>query len=101
MDPRHRDRIAFMRVCSGRYAPGMRLYHVRLGKEVRIADALTFMAGDRGTRRRPTPATSSACTTTARSTSATRFTEGEKLTFTGIPNFAPELFRRARAARIR
>ena len=47
MDPGHRDRIAFMRLCSGRYQRGMRLHHVRLGKEVRIADALTFMAADR------------------------------------------------------
>ncbi len=47
MDPAHRDRIAFMRLCSGRYQRGMRLYHVRLGKEVRVADALTFMAADR------------------------------------------------------
>ena len=47
MDPGHRDRIAFLRICSGGYRRGMRLYHVRLGKEVRIADALTFMAADR------------------------------------------------------
>ncbi len=44
MDPGHRDRIAFMRLCSGRYARGMRMHHVRLGKDVRIADALTFLA---------------------------------------------------------
>ena len=47
MDPAHRDRIAFLRLCSGKYTRGMRLYHVRLGKEVRVADALTFMASDR------------------------------------------------------
>ena len=47
MDPGHRDRIAFLRICSGSYRRGMRLHHVRLGKEVRIADALTFMAADR------------------------------------------------------
>ena len=47
MDPGHRDRIAFMRLCSGRYQRGMRIYHTRLRKEVRIADALTFMAADR------------------------------------------------------
>jgi peptide subunit release factor RF-3 len=71
MDPKHRDRIAFMRICSGRYEKGMKIFHVRLGKEVRIADALTFMAGERAHRMRPLPATSSACTTTARSRSAT------------------------------
>src|SRR5580658_10137287 len=47
MDPGHRDRIAFLRLCSGRYARGMRLYHARLGKEVRVSDALTFMAAER------------------------------------------------------
>src|SRR5215469_15021351 len=47
MDPGHRDRIAFLRLCSGRYARGMRLHHSRLGKEVRVADALTFMAAER------------------------------------------------------
>src|ERR1700721_4708276 len=47
MDPGHRDRIAFMRLCSGRYVRGMRLHHVRLDKDVRIADALTFMAAAR------------------------------------------------------
>jgi peptide chain release factor 3 len=45
MDPRHRDRIAFLRVCSGRYEKGLKMRHVRLGKDVRIADAVTFKAG--------------------------------------------------------
>ncbi|MFZ9086216.1 MAG: peptide chain release factor 3, partial [Steroidobacteraceae bacterium] len=48
MDPAHRDRIAFLRLCSGQYRRGMRLRHVRLGKEVRVADALTFMASGLG-----------------------------------------------------
>src|SRR5690606_27420014 len=47
MDPLHRDRIAFLRVCSGRYEKGVKIFHVRLGKDVRISDAVTFMAGDR------------------------------------------------------
>jgi len=47
MDPAHRDRIAFLRLCAGKYARGMRLFHVRLDKEVRVADALTFMAAER------------------------------------------------------
>ncbi|WP_257011140.1 EF-Tu/IF-2/RF-3 family GTPase, partial [Burkholderia mallei] len=46
-DPKHRDRIAFMRVCSGKYERGMKMNHVRIGKEVRVSDALTFLAGDR------------------------------------------------------
>ena len=47
MDPKHRDRIAFMRICSGRYDKGMKMRHVRIDKDVRIADAVTFTAGDR------------------------------------------------------
>ena len=47
MDPGHRDRIAFMRICSGEYQKGIRLKHVRSGKEMKIADAITFMAADR------------------------------------------------------
>ena len=47
MDPKHRDRIAFMRICSGRYEKGMKMRHVRLDKDIKIADAVTFRAGDR------------------------------------------------------
>ncbi|HAD08397.1 MAG TPA: peptide chain release factor 3, partial [Porticoccaceae bacterium] len=47
MDPKHRDRIAFMRICSGEYQRGMKMRHIRIGKDVRIADALTFLAGER------------------------------------------------------
>jgi len=47
MDPGHRDRIAFMRICSGEYEKGIRLKHIRSGKEMKIADAITFMAADR------------------------------------------------------
>jgi hypothetical protein len=47
MDPQHRDRIAFLRICSGSYQPGIKVRHVRLGREVKIADALTFMAAER------------------------------------------------------
>src|SRR5690606_30396904 len=47
MDPAHRDRIAFLRICSGRYEKGMKLVQVRSGKTLRVADAITFMAADR------------------------------------------------------
>lgn len=47
MDPKHRDRVAFMRVVSGKYEKGMKMRQVRIGKDVVISDALTFMAGDR------------------------------------------------------
>src|SRR5690606_16191836 len=47
MAPQHRDRVAFLRICSGRYESGMKAFHVRTGKEVKLANALTFMASDR------------------------------------------------------
>ena len=47
LDPRHRDRIAFMRICSGEYRKGIRVQHVRLGKEMKIPEAITFLAADR------------------------------------------------------
>ena len=47
MDPKHRDRVGFMRVCAGHYKPGDQLFHVRSGKNLRVSDALTFMASDR------------------------------------------------------
>jgi peptide chain release factor 3 len=47
MDPKHRDRIAFFRVCSGRYTPGMKVRHLRLDREMKLANVLTFMANER------------------------------------------------------
>jgi peptide chain release factor 3 len=95
MDPSHRDRIAFLRICSGRYERGMKLFHVRLGKEVRVADALTFMASDRERAEQAFAGDIIGLHNHGTINIGDTFTEGEKLNFTGIPNFAPELFRRA------
>jgi peptide chain release factor 3 len=95
MDPQHRDRIAFMRLCSGKYSRGMRMYHVRLDKEMRIADALTFMASDRSAADEAFAGDIIGLHNHGTINIGDTFTEGEKLTFTGIPNFAPEMFRRA------
>ncbi len=95
MDPSHRDRIAFFRVCSGRYTRGMKLRHVRLGRDVRIADALTFMAADRERAEEAWAGDILGLHNHGTINIGDTFTEGEELTFTGIPNFAPELFRRA------
>ena len=95
MDPQHRDRIAFLRLCSGRYSRGMRLKHVRLGKELRIADALTFMASDRQTAEDAYAGDIIGLHNHGTINIGDSFTEGEALVFTGIPNFAPEMFRRA------
>jgi peptide chain release factor 3 len=95
MDPGHRDRIAFLRLCSGRYQRGMRLYHVRAGKEVRIADALTFMAAERAHAEEAFAGDIIGLHNHGTINIGDTFTAGEQLTFTGVPSFAPEMFRRA------
>ncbi|HEX7080123.1 MAG TPA: peptide chain release factor 3 [Gammaproteobacteria bacterium] len=95
MDPGHRDRIAFMRICSGGYRPGMKLHHVRLGREVRVADAITFMAADRQHADEAYAGDIIGLHNHGTINIGDSFSEGEPLVFTGIPDFAPELFRRA------
>ncbi|MBS3786411.1 MAG: peptide chain release factor 3 [Gammaproteobacteria bacterium] len=95
MDPNHRDRIAFMRICSGVYAKGMKLRHVRTGKDVRIANAITFLASDRDHVENAYAGDIIGLHNHGTIQIGDTFSEGEALKFTGIPNFAPELFRRA------
>ncbi len=94
MDPQHHDRIAFVRLCSGRYTPGMRVRHVRIGREVKIADALTFMAAERERVEQACAGDIIGMHNHGTIAIGDTFTQGEALQFTGIPNFAPELFRR-------
>ena len=96
MDPRHRDRIAFMRICSGRYTKGMKMRHVRIGKDVKIADAVTFKAGERVLVEDAVSGDIIGLHNHGTIQIGDTFTEGEELQFTGIPHFAPELFRRIR-----
>ena len=95
MDPAHRDRIAFMRVCSGEFDKNKKLYHVRLGKDIKAANALTFMASARGSLEKAYPGDIVGLHNHGTIAIGDTFSEGEKLQFTGVPNFAPELFRRA------
>jgi peptide chain release factor 3 len=95
MDPAHRDRIAFLRLCSGKYTRGMKMHHVRLDKDVRIADALTFLAADRSAADDAYAGDIIGLHNHGTINIGDSFTEGEELVFTGVPNFAPELFRRA------
>jgi len=95
MDPAHRDRIAFMRICSGKYEKGMRLLHVRSGKEMRIADAVTFMAADRQHAETAYAGDIIGLHNHGTINIGDSFTQGENLRFSGIPSFAPEIFRRA------
>jgi peptide chain release factor 3 len=96
MDPKHRDRIAFLRVCSGAYKKGMKIKHTRIGKDVRISDAVTFLAGDRASAEEAYPGDILGLHNHGTIQIGDTFTEGEDLQFTGIPHFAPELFRRVR-----
>jgi len=95
MDPQHRDRVAFVRICSGSFQKGMKLRHVRLGKDIRISDALTFLAADRGHVETAWSGDIIGLHNHGTIRIGDTFTTGEELAFTGIPNFAPELFRRA------
>lgn len=93
MDPQHRDRIAFMRICSGQYKKGMKMKHVRIGKDVRVSDAVTFMAGDRANAEEAYAGDIIGLHNHGTIQIGDSFSEGEALKFSGIPNFAPELFR--------
>jgi peptide chain release factor 3 len=95
MDPAHRDRIAFMRICSGEYQKGMRLKHVRSGKEMKIADAITFMAADRQHAETAYAGDILGLHNHGTINIGDSFTQGENLRFSGIPSFAPEIFQRA------
>ncbi|WP_416351524.1 peptide chain release factor 3 [Parashewanella curva] len=96
MDPKHRDRVAFMRICSGEYKQGMKMRHVRLGKDINVSDALTFMAGDRERAETAYPGDIIGLHNHGTIKIGDTFTQGEMMRFTGVPNFAPELFRRIR-----
>jgi peptide chain release factor 3 len=95
MDPSHRDRIAFMRICSGEYRKGMRLKHVRSGKDMKIADAITFMAADRQHAETAYAGDILGLHNHGTINIGDSFTQGEDLRFSGIPSFAPEIFQRA------
>ena len=96
MDPQHRDRIAFLRICSGSYRKGMKMRHVRLGRDIKIADAVTFMAGDRARVEEAYAGDIIGLHNHGTIRIGDTFTEGEKMQFKGVPNFAPELFKRVR-----
>jgi peptide chain release factor 3 len=90
MDPQHRDRIAFLRICSGKYTKGMKIYHCRTKKQVQISNALTFMAGERSHVDVAYPGDILGLHNHGTIQIGDTFTEGEDLQFTGIPHFAPE-----------
>ena len=96
MDPAHRDRIAFFRICSGKFTRGMKVRHHRIGKEVQIANATIFMAQDRTGVEDAFPGDIIGIHNHGTIKIGDTFSDKEPLKFVGIPNFAPEHFRRVR-----
>lgn len=96
MDPKHRDRLAFARICSGQFKKGMKLKHHRTGKMINIHNPLMFLAQDRETAEEAWPGDIIGIPNHGNLRIGDSLTEGEELTFSGIPNFAPEYMQRAR-----
>ncbi|MCH9744854.1 MAG: peptide chain release factor 3 [Gammaproteobacteria bacterium] len=96
MDPSHRDRIAFLRIVSGEYNKGMKCFHVRQDKNIVVNNALTFMAGQREHADKAVAGDIIGLHNHGTIQIGDTFTQGERLRFIGIPNFAPELFRLVR-----
>jgi peptide chain release factor 3 len=94
MDPAHRDRIAFVRICSGKFTRGMKLFHNRIGKEITVANATIFMANERENVEEAFPGDIIGVYNHGTIKIGDTFSEKEPLHFTGIPSFAPEHFKR-------
>jgi len=95
MDPKHHDRLAFMRIVSGEYKKGMKVLQVSTGKQIKIANAVTFMSRERSSTETAHAGDVIGIHNHGGIGIGDTFTQGEKINFQGIPNFAPELFRRA------
>jgi peptide chain release factor 3 len=93
MDPRHRNRIAFVRVCSGKFERGQNYFHVRQNKSLRFSNATAFMAQDRETVDEAWPGDIVGIFDTGNLKIGDTLTEGEKVMYTGIPSFSPEIFK--------
>ncbi len=96
MDPSHRDRLAFLRVCSGKFERGMKMRHHRIGKDVTAANPVIFMAQERALAEEAWPGDIVGLYNHGTIKIGDTFSEKEPLKFTGIPSFAPEHFRRVR-----
>ena len=94
MDPAHRDRVAFLRICSGKFDKGMKVHHVRIGKTVQVGNAITFQADSRKSVEEAFPGDIIGLHNHGTIQVGDTFSQGETLKYGGIPYFAPELFRR-------
>ena len=97
MDPKHRDRIAFMRICSGHFKRGMNLLQIRTGKEVKIATPVMFLAQERELTEDAYAGDIIGIPNHGQLRIGDTLTEGEKIHYTGIPSFAPELLQSVHA----
>jgi peptide chain release factor 3 len=98
MDAAHRDRMAFMRICSGKYTKSMKMKHIRLNRDITVNNAVTFLAGDRSHLDEAYAGDIIGLHNHGTIQIGDSFSSGEIFTFEGIPNFAPELFKRVRLA---
>jgi peptide chain release factor 3 len=96
MDPAHRDRIAFLRVCSGRFERGMKIRHLRLNRDIKVSSVVTFMASSREQVEEAYAGDIIGLPNHGNMQIGDTFSEGESLQFTGIPYFAPDFFRSVR-----
>lgn len=97
MDPKHRDRIAFVRLCSGHFQRGMKLLHNRSGKYLPIHNPVMFLAQERELAQEALPGDILGIPNHGNLRIGDSLTEGEHLVFTGIPTFAPELLQKIRS----
>jgi peptide chain release factor 3 len=93
LDPKHRDRIAFLRVCSGRFERNKYFHHVRLNKDIRFSNPYTFLARDKDVIDQAFPGDVVGLFDTGNFKIGDTLTEGEDFYFTGIPSFSPEIFK--------
>lgn len=93
LDPRHRDRIAFLRVCSGRFERNKYYHHVRINKDVRFSNPYSFMAREKSVLEDAYPGDVVGLFDTGNFKIGDTLTEGEDFYFTGIPSFSPEIFK--------
>jgi peptide chain release factor 3 len=94
IDPQHRDRIAFLRICSGRFHRGMKLKHGRSGRMMSIQNPVFFLARERNLAEEAWPGDILGIPNHGTLRIGDTLTEGEDIRITGIPSFAPEILRR-------
>jgi peptide chain release factor 3 len=93
LDPKHRDRIAFLRVCSGKFERNKYFHHVRLDKDIRFSNPYTFLAREKDVIEQAFPGDVVGLFDTGNFKIGDTLTEGEDFYFTGIPSFSPEIFK--------